>query len=192
MNWLDIVLVLIVGISIAASFRKGLSRELIGLVSVFVALLAGTWLYGLAGGWLQPYVSSRPVANFAGFFIVFFGVLVLGAVVSYAVGRALRVTGLSFFDHVLGAGFGLVRGTLIGVALILGIMAFSTGDRPPESVVQSRTAPYVVDAARLFASMAPHELKEGFRKSYTEVKSAWERTLRSAPDGDKRAHERKI
>jgi len=192
MNWLDIVLVLIVGLSIMASFRKGLSRELIGLASVFVALVAGTWLYGMAGGWLQPYVSSRAVANFAGFFLVFFGVLVLGAIVSYAVGRALNVTGLSFFDHLLGAGFGLVRGTLIGVALILGIMAFSTGDRPPESVIHSRTAPYVVDAARLFASVAPHELKEGFRKSYAEVKSAWERTLRSTPDGDKRAHERKI
>jgi membrane protein required for colicin V production len=192
MNWLDIVLVLIVGLSIAASFRKGLSRELIGLASVFVALVAGTWFYGMAGGWLQPYVSSRSVANFAGFFLVFFGVLVLGAVVSYSVGRALNVTGLSFFDHLLGAGFGLVRGTLIGVALILGIMAFSTGDRPPESVVHSRTAPYVVDAARLFATVAPHELKEGFRKSYAEVKSAWERTLRSTPDGDKRAHERKI
>jgi len=192
MNWLDIVLVLIVGVSIATSFRKGLSREVIGLASVFVALLAGVWLYGLAGGWLQPYVSSRGVANLAGFFLVFIGVLILGSVISYAVGRALKVTGLSFFDHLLGAGFGLLRGTLIGVALILGIMAFSTSDRPPESVVHSRTAPYVVGAARLFASVAPHELKEGFHKTYAEVKTAWERTLRGAPGGDKRAHERKI
>jgi len=192
MNWLDIVLVLILGLSVAASFRKGLSREVIGLASVLAALLLGVWLYGLAGGWLTPYVSSRSVANLVGFFLVFCSVLILGAMVSYAVGRALRVTGLSFFDHILGAGFGLVRGTLIGVALILGIMAFSSSDRPPESVVHSRPAPYVVDAARLFASVAPHELKEGFRKSYAEVKSAWERALRGAPDGDKKAHERRI
>ena len=39
-------------------------------------------------------------------------------------------------------------------------------------------APYVVDAARLFVAMAPHELKEGFRKTYAQVKAAWENALR--------------
>jgi uncharacterized membrane protein required for colicin V production len=97
------------------------------------------------------------------------------------------VTGLSIFDHALGAGFGFVRGTLIAVALVMGIMAFSTTERPPEAVVRSRVAPYVAGAARVFAAMAPHELKEGFRRTYGQVKSAWERAL---PDG--KQNERKI
>jgi len=70
-----------------------------------------------------------------------------------------------------------LRGLLIAVALIMAIMAFSQGDKPPSSVVNSRTAPYVVDAARGFAALAPHELKEGFRKTYGEVKAAWEKAL---------------
>jgi membrane protein required for colicin V production len=156
----------------------------------------GSWFYGMAGALFERYLSSPAAAHFAGFVVVFVGVLLLGAAVGALVGKFLKVTGLSFFDHVLGAAFGLARGVLIGIALIMGIMAFSTSGSPPASVVESRTAPYVVDAARLIASMAPHELREGFRKTYAQVKSAWEKTLedgiRKTPNTEKRQNERKI
>jgi membrane protein required for colicin V production len=196
MNWLDIVLLAIVGASMLTSLRKGLSREIIGLISVVLAILLGIWFYGTAGALFEPHLSSVAAAHFAGFVVVFGGVLLLGAVVGAIVGKFIKATGLSLFDHVLGAVFGLARGVLIGIALIMGIMAFSTTGRPPASVVESRTAPYVVDAARLIASMAPHELREGFRKSYAQVKSAWEKTLedgiRKLPNAEKRQNERKI
>ena len=184
MNWLDIVLVVILAASVALSFRKGLSREVIGLTSVILAILLGIWFYGTAGSFLLPYLSSRELANFAGFMLVFCGVMLVGHLVSYIVGRFLRVTGLSVFDHLLGAVFGALRGVLISVALIMAIMAFSRGDKPPSSVVQSRTAPYMVDAARGFAAMAPRELKDGFRKTYGEVKTAWGKALKEGIRGN--------
>src|SRR5881296_1810687 len=143
MNWLDIVLLLIVAASVFTSFRKGLAREIIGLVSVILAVLAGIWFYGIPAGLLLPYLSSRGLANFAGFFLVFCAVLATGAVAGFVAGRFLRVTGLSMFDHLLGAFFGLVRGALIAVALVMGLMAFSATDRPPAAIVNSRVAPYV-------------------------------------------------
>jgi membrane protein required for colicin V production len=196
MNWLDAVLLVILVVSVLTSFRKGLSREVIGLVAVLLALVFGIWFYGTVGALVLPYVSSRATANFAGFFLIFFGTILLGSIVSYVVGRFLRVTGLSIVDHALGAVFGLVRGTLVAVTLIMGIMAFSPGDQPPDSVVSSRIAPYAVDAARLFVSVAPHELREGFRKSYTQVRTAWanalEKGIHRMPNGEKGEHERKI
>jgi len=196
MNWLDAVLILILAVSILTSFRKGLSREVIGLAAVVAALLAGIWFYGTAGSFLLPYVSSRGVANLCGFFLVFLAVMLLGSLVSHVVGRFLRVTGLSLVDHALGAGFGMVRGTLVAVALITAIMAFSTdAEHPPQSVVHSRVAPYVVDTARVIVAVAPYELKEGFRRSYAQVKEAWQKALdkgirETAPE--KSEHERKI
>jgi membrane protein required for colicin V production len=196
MNWLDVVLLILLAWSIVTSFRKGFTREVIGLVSVILALLLGIWFYGTAGSYLVPYLSSRAAANLAGFLVVFCGVLLLGSLVSFVLGKFLKVTGLSIIDHALGAGFGLARGILISVALIVGIMAFSQGDRPPASVVNSRLAPYVVDTAGVFAAMAPHELKEGFRKTYAEVKTAWgsaiQKGLRSGPDGGRKEGEGKI
>ena len=177
MNWLDVVLLAILAASVAMSFRKGLSREVIGLASVVLAILLGIWFYGTAGSFLAPYLSSRALANFAGFLLVFCGVMLAGNLVGYLVGKFLKVTGLSIYNHLLGAAFGAARGILISVALILAIMAFSQGDKPPSSVVNSRTAPYMMDTARVFAAIAPHELKEGFRKTYDQVKSAWGKAL---------------
>lgn len=196
MNWLDVVLALIVLASVIAGFRKGLSRQVMGLVSVAVALVAGIWLYGLVGSYLLPYLHSRTAANFAGFGVVFCGVMLLGSLMSVLLGKLLRVTGLSIFDHALGAGFGILRGILISIALIMGIMAFSPGEDPPASVVHSRSAPYVVDAARVAAAMAPHELREGFRKTYDQVKTAWRKASRKGiPKGsgaEKIENERQI
>lgn len=195
MNWLDGVLLLILALSVAAGFRKGLSRQVVGLVSVVAAIVLGLWLYGLVGAYLAPYVSSRRLANFGGFVLVFCGVMVAGSLVGFLIGRILKFTGLSFFDRLLGAGFGVLRATLISVALILGIMAFSAEGKPPESVVRSRVAPYAVGAARVFAAMAPHEMKEGFRRSYGEVRAAWNRSveekLREATRGEKKKDEKR-
>ena len=130
MNWLDILVLLIVAASVFMSFRKGLSREIIGLVSVVLALLLGIWFYGTVAGYIQPYLSSRTAANLGGFFAMFAGVLLLGHLVSYIVGKFLRVTGLSILDHLLGACFGVVRGALIVVALLMAIIAFAGLNRP--------------------------------------------------------------
>ena len=195
MNWLDVVLLVILLYSVVTSFRKGLTREIVGLVSVILGLLLGSWFYGTAGAFLQPYVNSRAAANFCGFFLVFLAVMLAGSLLSFVLGKFLSVTGLSVFDHALGAGFGLVRGILISVALVLGIMAFAQAGQPPESVIHSRMAPYMVQASRVFAAMAPHELKEGFHKSYAEVKAAWEsavkRGIRTAPKSAEE-HEKRI
>ena len=44
--------------------------------------------------------------------------------------------------------------------------------------------------------MAPHDLKEGFRKTYAQVKSAWsdalEKGIRNLPTGEMKKHEREI
>jgi membrane protein required for colicin V production len=196
MNWLDAVLLLILIASVVTSFRKGLTREIVGLAAVVVGLLLGSWFYASAGALLRPYLNSRIAANFAGFFMVFCAVMLVGALISFVLGKFVRVTGLSMFDHTLGAGFGLIRGVLIAVALIMGVMAFSQGSAPPSSVVNSRLAPYVVQGARVFAAMAPFELKEGFHKSYAEAKSAWDdalkKEIRKAPRPETENHEKRI
>jgi len=189
MNWLDALLLLILVLSVVAGFRKGLSRQVIGLVSVVAAIVLGLWMYGWAGAYLAPYVSSRRMANFGGFVLVFCTVLLAGSLAAFLIGKILKITGLSIFDRLLGAGFGVLRGTLISVALILGLMAFSAEGKPPQSVVRSRVAPYAVGAARVFAAMAPHEMREGFRRTYSEVRSAWnksiEQKLRESPRVEK-------
>ena len=186
MNWLDVILLLILAASVITSFRKGLSRQVIHLAAVVLGILLGAWFYGTAGSYLLPSVNSQTAANLGGFLIIFCGVLLVGGIVSWIVGKFLHVTGLSIVDHLLGAGFGLLRGILVCVALIMGVMAFSKNDKPPRAVVESRIAPYVSQAARVFAAMAPHELKQGFHKTYAQAEEVWHHTMK---DGNHTARE---
>jgi len=180
-NWLDAALILLIAFSVWRSFAKGLTREVVGLLSVVVGIFAGTWLYGTAAAWFEPYVSSPAMASFLGFLAVFLGVMLLGSLISFILSKLLRVTGLSLFDRMLGAGFGILRGVLMASALVMALLAFAPGARantPPESVANSRLAPLVVGAARVFVAAAPREMKEGFRRSYAQVKSYWDNTLK--------------
>src|ERR1019366_8873834 len=124
MNWLDVVLLLVLVGSVATSFSTGLAREVVGLVSMIAALVLAIWFYGTAGSFLQPYVSSPGIANFCGFLVVFCGVLILVGFLGRVMGLLMKVAGLSFVDRLLGAGFGVVRGLLISIALVLALLAF--------------------------------------------------------------------
>ncbi len=196
MNWLDVVVLIVVAWSVIASLRKGLTREIVGLVTAIIALLLGIWFYGTAASFFDDYVKSRALANFAGFAVVFGAVMLIGAGASFLAGKFLKVTGLSFVDHALGALFGVVRGVLIAIALIMALIAFAPENRPPAAVVNSRTAPYVSSAARVISLIAPHELKEGFRKTYDHVQAAWaealDRRFDRAPHAKKEKDEREL
>jgi membrane protein required for colicin V production len=179
-NWLDYLLIAILLFSVLTSARKGFSREIIGLAAALLALILGMWFYGVAGSFLIPWVSSPRVANMIGFLLVVFAVLTFGAILKSIVSRFLRTIGLSFFDRLLGAAFGLARGLLIAIALLTAYMAFGPQVDPKtvsSSVLHSRVAPYVLDASHLAVALAPMELKSSFLKQYSQVKSLLEKKV---------------
>jgi membrane protein required for colicin V production len=174
-NWLDLVIGTILLFSTVQSFRRGFSREVIGLAASVFALVLGMWFYGLAGSLVAPYVDSPRVANFIGFLLVVAGVMLVGALLSWIVNRFLRTVGLSFFDRLLGAAFGFARGLLVVIALLTAFMAFGSHvgtDATPSAVVNSKLAPWVLEASRVTVAIAPMDLKQNFRKYYSKVRSA--------------------
>lgn len=183
-NWLDCVLLIILLFSIVLAARKGFSREVIGLGAAFIGFVLAMWFYGLAGSWLIPYVDSPRAANLLGFLLVVVVVLICGSMLGWIVHRFLRTVGLSFFDRLLGAAFGLVRGLLIAMAILTAFLAFGPqidSNTVSASMLHSRIAPYVLDASHVIVAVAPMELKSSFRKQYAQVKNLLEKNA-SAPE----------
>ena len=187
MNWLDIIFALILLISVSMSFRRGLTREIVGLVSAIFALVLGMWFYGLAGSFVEPYIGSRRGASFIGFFLVVVGVMLLGSLVGLVVSRFLKTIGLSFVDRFFGACFGLVRGLLLSIALLTAVTAFgphADSGSVPEAVVHSQIAPWLLEASRYGVAIAPMDLKQSFRKYYGQVKELWRQKAAKKADKD--------
>ena len=80
--------------------------------------------------------------------------------------------------------------------MIMGVMAFSHGEKPPEAIVQLADGPLCSGCRPRGRGMAPHELKEGFRKTYAQVKAAWsdalDKGIRKLPNGEMKKDERQI
>jgi len=184
-NWLVYLLLAILLFSVIMAARKGFSREVIGLASAFLAFVFAMWFYGLAGSWLIPYVSSPRAANLLGFLLVVILVLICGSILGWIVHRFLRTVGLSFFDRLLGAAFGLVRGLLIAMAVLTAFLAFGPqvdSNTVSASMLHSRIAPYVLDASHVIVAVAPMELKSSFRKQYVQVKNHLEKNASARND----------
>ncbi len=175
MNWLDFLLIAVLAFSTVRSFLKGFTREIVGMVAALLALVLAMWFYGLAGSYVSPWVGVGAVANAIGFGIVVIGVLIAGSLVGWIVSRFIRTIGLSFFDRLLGAVFGFLRGLLVTMAILTAYTAFGPHgekDSAPSAVVHSRIAPRILEASHLFVAIAPMELKQSFGKGYDDIRTA--------------------
>ncbi len=173
MNWLDIVLVLISVASLVSGFAKGFAKLAVGLVAAITGFLCALWFHGSVASFLLPYVSHRSIANFLGFIGIYLLFVIVGALAAKLLGMLFKWAGLSWLDRLLGGVFGLLRGLVLGVALVLALLAFSPKP-PPQSVVHSRLAPSLIDTARVCAHLAPREVREAALDSYEKVKQAWD------------------
>jgi len=172
MNWLDVVLAVVLVVSTAAGFAKGFFRLGVGLAATFLAFVLAAWFYDAAGAWAIPYTSSRGIANFVGFVLIFLSVMVAGALLGRLLAHFFKWIGLSWLDRTGGGAVGLVRGGLISLAIVVLISAFLPGD-PPPAVLHSRIAPYVLDSAHYLSLTASPEMRQQFRQTYEKTKRAW-------------------
>ncbi len=180
MNWLDYLLLIIIGSSAISGLRLGFARTMVGTLAAVLAVLGAIWFYGSAGSLLADYVSHPTVANFLGFVIVFSIVMIGGATVSWMLAKAFKWAGLGWLDRLLGGGLGVVRGALVATGVVLLLCAF-TRNPPPQSVVNSRVSPYMIEVSNVVSHLAPRELKDGFQASYEKVKKIWREVLKTVP-----------
>lgn len=172
LNWLDIVLALIVLCSAIAGLRAGFTRVVIGLAALVVGLLAGFWFYRLVGDQLQPWISTPAVANTVGFFLIFFGVALLGSIIAALLSKILRWVGLSWFNYLLGGVAGFARGALV-VAVLVNILVAFAPTPVPNYLRNSRVLPYANGVASVLVEFAPHQLKDSFSHQMENLKQIW-------------------
>lgn len=160
MSWADVGIVVVVLLSVLLAAAQGFFFEIFSLAGTVVGYLLAAWGYTRVAPLIEPYVKTPWVANIAAFLLIFLAVTLLAS----AIGRVLRATmkeaGLRWFDRLLGAAFGFVRGLLVVMVISLALASFA-----PESQVlsNSRLAPYLLVVARAAVWLAPTQVRMQFR-----------------------------
>jgi membrane protein required for colicin V production len=180
---LDLILVVMVGLSVFTGFMAGFARAGIGFFATIAGIVFGFWFYGIPAASIQRYIGSPMVANVLGFFVVFLVFAAAGGLLGKLLSKLFKWTGLSWFDKLLGGGFGLVRGALIAVAFVAMLMAFTP--RPlPTYMVDSQLLPYAIAGADVCAAMAPRAVTDAFRESVAEIRKVWDEQVHRKTKSD--------
>ncbi len=176
MSLLDFLVLIVVGSSVVTGFVAGFARVGIGFLAAILGVVFGFWFYGVPAGWVHRYLHSVAASNLIGFLLVFWAILIIGALFAKVTSKLFKWTGLSWLDRLLGAAFGLVRGALIAVVMIAVLLAF-TPKPMPNWMVRSEVLPYAMEASDIIASLAPNAIKTAFRESMLELRRLWNEQL---------------
>jgi membrane protein required for colicin V production len=115
----DYAVVIILLASIIVSVIRGLVKEILSVIGWVAAFVLAN-LYGSTVGEALPMHGASPGLRLvAGFAIVFVITVFAMALVNVLVGMLIRKIGLAPADRGLGGLFGLARGVLIVVTLVL-------------------------------------------------------------------------
>jgi len=168
---LDWVIVLIVLLSVLQAIAQGFFYEFFSLAGVIAGYLLAAWEYPRVAAWYTHYVNSQWAADIAGFFTIFVVVVLLAGVIGRIARWAVHGVGLRWFDRLLGAVFGFVRGAAICTVVVLALAAFA-----PQWgwLQQSRLSPFLLVSGRALVWAAPADLRQRFREG-------WE-LLRTVPE----------
>lgn len=119
MTLFDYVVLTIVGASVLLSVFRGFVREVLALAAWIVAFLAASLFGTTVAGWLETSIADESVRVLIAFIAVFVTALLGMSVAALAVSGLMRKAGLGLEDRLLGSFFGLARGMLIVMVLVL-------------------------------------------------------------------------
>lgn len=171
-NWFDVLLAIAILMSTVAGFRSGFARVVVGLCAAMAGLLLGFWCYRMVGAKLLPFVSTAALADILGFLVIFFGILLAGALLAALLANLFKWIGLTWFDHFMGGVAGFLRGILV-VAGVSAVLVAFVPSPVPGYITSSRVMPYAAHVAAALAEMAPRDLKDSFFQEWQNLKRFW-------------------
>lgn len=153
MIWVDYVFIAILAFSLLLGIWRGLVHEAISLAALVAAFVLTTLYAADVASLLDPTIESPIGRSITANILVFASVLILGALVAWLLSSIVKGAGLSGFDRMLGAAFGLARGLLVLAVLAL-VIQLSALRREP-ALAQSRLLPTLQPLAKSLERVAP-------------------------------------
>ena len=119
MTVIDIIVIVILGISIAFGVWRGLVREVLALVAWAGAFLLANLLAPDAAKLLPQGMATEEIRLLVSFVVVFIVALVGLSVLAMLASKVVKIVGLGAADRAVGGFFGLARGIFVVMILVL-------------------------------------------------------------------------
>ncbi|MFN7552346.1 MAG: CvpA family protein [Pseudomonadota bacterium] len=151
MNVADLAIAALIAASVVVGAVRGLVVEVLSIAIWAGAVALALALGGSVGEWFSAGIALPSLRAAVGHGLVFLGALAVGAVLMWLLRKAVRSTGLTGNDRLLGLLFGAARGVLLVTVLVV-LAGLTPLPRDPWWA-QSRLIPWFQGIA---VGLAPH------------------------------------
>jgi membrane protein required for colicin V production len=156
MNPLDWLLSILLAYSVVRAVMRGFFQEAFALGGLILGFLFACWFYCSLAVDLKGLINSPQIAQLAAFLLILAGTMIIASLIGKLLRHTASAVGMGFADRLLGALFGLLRGAILGVVLLLAVTAFL----PTAPWIQnSHLAPYFLRAAHAVSFVMPSDLR---------------------------------
>ena len=198
LNYIDIAIIGIIGLSTIIAFFRGLITEALSLVVWVVAFWGAAYfsqdvaemlpgqLNSLSGGRIDLSATEGSteelLVSILSYAITFLGILFVAGLVNLGISLLVRFLKISFIDRFLGMFFGLLRGWL--VVAFLGLFAINAGLNSLPIWQKAQLTPFVENSANFIAKFLPNKFLQQINISEISklLQSDLQTPQSSAPD----------
>lgn len=184
MNYVDLAVLGILGISALLGLSRGLVREVLG-IGAWALAGWGAWQFGpLAIPLARRSIESPDLADAAAYAGTFVLLVIMASLASNLVGRIVQVSALGGLDRTLGLVFGMARGGAVVVAgyVLVGLL-FPRADAWPDALRDSRLLPLAYDGAAWTVAQLPEAYRPAVHPPPEGRKPSSEDFYQRTPEG---------
>lgn len=156
-SWLDVILVVIMLISGFLAMLRGLTREVLSILSWAVAALATLYLFPKYQTQARLYIEPPVLADAvlaAGIFLV---VLIIVSLITARISDSVLDSRVGALDRSLGFVFGLARGLILVVIAYLFFSWLVPEETQPEWIREARSLPVLKRTGEAIVSLLPED-----------------------------------
>jgi membrane protein required for colicin V production len=173
MSGADWTIILVILVSALQAASAGFFQEAFGIAGLVCGYLLAAWQYHRFADHFAPYINSPWLGDIAGFFVIFFAVMVLAGIAGRITHWIMKTAGLSFIDRLFGAALGVVRGALVVAVVLMAMTSFTPTSKWLDN---SELAPYFLVTGRAAIWIAPSDLRARFYQGLNFLHQEHERS----------------
>lgn len=154
-QWLDVILVAIMLISGFLAMLRGITREMLSIMSWALAAIAALFIYPLYRDSVRKIIQPDILADGVLITTVFVIVLIVVSLITVRLSDRVLDSRVGALDRTLGFVFGLVRGLILVVIAYELLVAIMPKETLPGWVTEARSLPVIESTGRAIISLLP-------------------------------------
>lgn len=157
LNNLDVVFLVIVGVSALVAIARGVTKELLSITGWILAAVSVYYLLPVVDPIMKKYIASEVLSSLVSGMIILIMFCIFWVLAADKISTQIRFSKLSSLDRILGFIFGIFRGVIIVILLQIMISSLIPEESQKGVFAESRYFKLAGDASGPIKSLIPEK-----------------------------------